>query len=111
MKQFLHFGAEVGESAKKILALGAQIDVFFNQNPKVSIPLAINMIILSALWAGIWSETKEADLRMQMEKLILNYDVDVKFKKEVDDLVIKSKTFSELVNYIRRNSEFITSRF
>ncbi|OGM24063.1 hypothetical protein A2715_02700 [Candidatus Woesebacteria bacterium RIFCSPHIGHO2_01_FULL_39_32] len=110
MKQFMHFGAEVGETAKKILALGNKVDSFFNQSPTASIPLEINMIILGGLWAGVWSETKEADLRRQMERLVLAYNTEGSFKKQVDDLITQSKSFSDLVNFIRRNNEFLTSK-
>jgi F-type H+/Na+-transporting ATPase subunit alpha len=111
MKQFVHFGAEVGDTAKNILSLGSKVDLFFNQGTNATVPISINIIILSSLWSGIWTDANETDLRRQMEKLVLAYNTDGSFKKQADDLIDKSKSFSDIVNYIRRNNEFVTSKF
>ncbi|OGM10672.1 hypothetical protein A2159_02440 [Candidatus Woesebacteria bacterium RBG_13_34_9] len=110
MKQFLHFGAEVGDTARRTLALGAKIDVFFNQSINASIPLNANIFILSALWSGVWNETDEIRLRQEMEQVVLVYQTDDTFKKQIDDLLNSAKTFSEVVNYLRRNTELITGK-
>ena len=109
MKQFLHFGAEVGENARKILALGEKLDVFFNQSSEMIIPVTINVVILAALWAGIWNETRKEDLKREMESIILTYQTNTNYKKQFDDLIFSSKLFADLVNYLRRNSEVVTS--
>src|SRR3990172_9446303 len=110
MKQFLHFGAEVGENARKILALGERLDIFFNQGAGKTIPITANVILLTALWAGIWNDTRKEDLKREMESIVLGYQTDSNYKKQIDDLVASSKIFPDLVNYIRRSPEIIMDK-
>jgi len=109
MKQFLHFGAEVGETARNILNLGGKIDIFFNQPQERIISINANIIILSGLWAGIWNETENQDLGREIESILLSYNTNQNFKKEVDQLILSSNSFSDIVNSIRRNNELIVS--
>ncbi|KKQ42730.1 MAG: ATP synthase subunit alpha [Microgenomates group bacterium GW2011_GWC1_37_8] len=110
MKQFLHFGAEVGETAKNVLALGSRIDAFFNQGTEKTVPVAVNLLVLAGLWAGVWNETKIEDMHLQMERVSLGYSTDPTFKKQVDDFLASLNAFSEVVSVLRRNSELITSK-
>ena len=110
MKQFMHFGAEVGETAKNILSLGSRIDLFFNQSGAKTIEINSSILIMAGLWAGIWSETKLEDLKGEIEQITLSYATDDNFKKSVDALIEKSKTFSEIITTLRRDSQIIVSR-
>lgn len=107
MKQFMHFGAEVGDTAKNILNLGARVDTFFNQSGYKSVGININILVIAGLWAGLWSETKVDEFKMQMEQLVLLYETDEKYKKEVDTFIQSSKVFSDLVTSIRRDNKLI----
>ncbi len=110
MKQFLHFGAEVGETAKKILSLGEKLDVFFNQSGITIIPININVMILAGLWSGLWNETKTEDLKRSLEQVILSYSTDDVYKKQIDEKISVTKSFSELVNFLRRESDILKSK-
>lgn len=110
MKQFLHFGAEVGETAKRILALGQRIDIFFNQEPQETTPVNISVLILGGFWAGIWNETKLEELDMQIEKVTLAYTTDTNYQNQVNQLISSLNSFSELVNKLRASPEIITSK-
>jgi F-type H+-transporting ATPase subunit alpha len=110
MKQFLHFGAEIGKNARDTLALGERVDSFFNQGATSVMPLNVNVVILAGLWAGIWSETKIDQLKKEFEQLILNYSTNDTFKKELDQLILANNSFSNLVTVFRRQSEILTSR-
>lgn len=109
MKQFLHFGAEVGGTTKNVLLLGSLVDTFFNQEDE-NIPIQINLLVVASLWAGIWTETKIPDFKRQMEQLLLSYNTIDTFKNEIDKLILETPNFSDLVNKIRTNPELITSR-
>ncbi|MCL4387178.1 hypothetical protein M1307_02140 [Patescibacteria group bacterium] len=109
MKQFMHFGAEVGDTAKNILSLGARVDVFFNQTGTKTVDINANILIMAGLWSGMWSETKIDDLKMEMEQVTLMYNTDENFKKATNDLINKSKTFSEIVTSVRRDNQLIAS--
>lgn len=110
MKQFMHFGAEVGDTAKNILNLGARVDVFFNQPGSKTVGININTLIMAGLWASIWSETKIDDFKREMEQLVLLYATDAAYKKEVDKLIETFGTFSEIVTSIRRDNQLIVSK-
>jgi F-type H+-transporting ATPase subunit alpha len=110
MKQFLHFGAEVGETARNVLSLGQKLDIFFNQGPDTIIPKNINLLILGGIWSGHWNEIKLEELNSQIEKIILLYQTNANYKKQVDELIGQTNTFSDLVNYLRRNEAIISAQ-
>ncbi len=110
MKQFMHFGAEVGDTAKSVLNLGSRVDVFFNQSGTKTVAININILIMAGLWAGMWSEGKIEDLKMEIEQLVLLYETDEKYKKEVDTFIESSKSFSEIVTNMRRDNHLLISR-
>jgi F-type H+/Na+-transporting ATPase subunit alpha len=110
MKQFMHFGAEVGDTAKNILNLGARVDAFFNQPGTDIVSININTLIIAGLWAGIWSEVKIDQFKMEMEQLTLLYSTDDAYKKEVDTFIESSKIFSDIVTGLRRDNNMIVSK-
>lgn len=110
MKQFMHFGAEVGGSTKNILDLGGKIDEFFNQTGTKTVALNMNILIIAGFWAGIWNEVKKDQLGVEIEQLILLYNTDNDYKKEIDSLIDSSKDFSALVTSLRRDGKLIVSK-
>ena len=59
LQNLSHFGAELTEDVKKALKLGEMIYVFFNQHFEETIPIIVQLIILSMLFQHI-IEDKEA---------------------------------------------------
>lgn len=110
MKQFMHFGAEVGDTAKSILNLGARVDDFFNRSVNKATAINVNILIAAGLWAGIWSESKKEKYKVEMEQIVLLYETDDNYKKEVDHLMETSETFTGLVTTLRRDSRIIVSK-
>ncbi|MFC1600603.1 hypothetical protein ACFL25_00895, partial [Patescibacteria group bacterium] len=110
MKQFMHFGAEIGGNTKNILDLGSRVDAFFNQSGTRTVAININILILAGLWAGIWNESKIDEFKREMEQLTLLYDTDSNYQKQVDELIKSSRTFSDLVTVLRRDNKIITSK-
>lgn len=107
MKQFLHFGAEVGKTVRNILNLGERIDIFFDQKEFVSIPININIFILSVIWSGTWNESKLEEVGRQIDFIINLYNKDRDFEKKVNDLIGTHLNFSDLINSIRRDQGLI----
>ena len=107
MKQFVHFGAEAGETVRGIIELGKKVDLFFDQPSNVLIPISANLLILGAIWSGIWNEIPAKDLKAKFEKIILNYETNASYKQKVDATIAKLSYFSELINEVRKNSELI----
>ncbi len=110
MSQFVHFGAEVGETVKKTLDMGRKIDAFFDQSPDKLISLNANIVILAGLWAGLWVEIVVNDFEKEIEQLAMNYQTNENFRNEIDKLINSKKAFSNLVNTIRQNSEILGVR-
>lgn len=110
MKQFLHFGAEVGQSARNILALGTKVDVFFNQANFSNMDVNLSLLILSGLWAGIWEDKENTNLKRSFEQIMLCFNTDEQYKKQVTDLISKHQKFASLVTYLRREGEIIKSK-
>jgi F-type H+-transporting ATPase subunit alpha len=107
MQQFMHFGAEVGESVKRILDLGSKVDLLFSQVENTTIPVNANIVILAGLSAGVWNETGVNALKKEMEQVILNYQTNAGYKKQVDSIISTSKQFSDLVNAVRQNNQIV----
>ena len=59
LQNLSHFGAELTEDVKKALKLGEMIYVFFNQHFEETIPIVVQLIILSMLFQHL-IEDKEA---------------------------------------------------
>lgn len=111
MKQFVHFGAEAGETIKGALEMGKRIDIFFTQETVEIVPLNVNVLILAGIWAGVWNEVKIEDLKKNFEKAVMQYNVDANYKKTVDSLIDGEKEFLGLVNKLRNNDEVLTRKF
>ena len=108
MKQFMHFGAEMGDTVKKTLDLGRRIDLFINQPSSVLIPINANIIIIAGIWAGIWNETDIGQLKKEIEQISINYKTNEEYRKKIDGLLKSFSDFTELVNAVRRNNETIS---
>ncbi len=110
MKQFMHFGAEVGATTRNILNLGTRLDSFFEQSGSKAVNLNISIFILAGLWSGVWSEDKTDQFKTEVEQMVLTYSTNTDYKKEVDDFIEKHKTFSDMVTSLRRDSRLLVTR-
>lgn len=110
MKQYMHFGAEVSENVRKILALGERVIAFFNQSLEVIMPININCFLLAGLWAGIWKEIEIPQMKREMEQIVLSYDTDEVYKNQVDDLISSFSKFGDFVNSLRQNDDIVLTK-
>lgn len=101
LKQFMHFGAELGEKTKKDLALGERLTALLDQATNIAIPRNINVILLALLWAGFWSANTAQEVRKDYQKFFDTYQKDAKYKVKVDNLVNNMNKFSELVDFVK----------
>ena len=108
MKQFMRFGAEAGETVRGILELGKKLDIFFDQSSEEVIPPPINLCILASLFAGVFSEVEIDRLKSEMQKIIINYDVDSGFRESINDFLSRFNNFSDIVNSLRQDSSVIS---
>lgn len=110
MQQFMHFGAEAGENVKKILDRGEKLFILFSQPSITILPVNIVVLLIGGLWAGIWNEIKTAPIKSQFEQLILNYQTDPVYKKQVDEFIAAMLKFDDLVNTLRQKDEIIVGK-
>lgn len=107
MREFMHFGAEVGENVRKILDKGEKLSVLFDQ-PSVSIiPINLNILLIGALWAGVWNDVKKEVVAEAAQKLLGNYQANEAYRKNIDQLVESCDHFSDLVNALRQNEKIL----
>ncbi|MFV1916996.1 MAG: hypothetical protein ACC618_00700 [Patescibacteria group bacterium] len=107
LKQFMHFGAELGEETKRTLALGERIQTFLEQSPDITIPVNVNVVVFAALWGGFWSEASPSDLHSKIGQIVKAYGSDEKYKAKIDNLVRNMDKFEELVKFVKGNEEVV----
>ncbi|MCH7640756.1 hypothetical protein IID22_00960 [Patescibacteria group bacterium] len=103
LKQFMQFGAELTEKTKRDLVLGERLTAFFDQPQNLAIPLSVNVVVLSALWANFWSESDIPTLKSDIEKIITAYSKDKRYQAKIDNLVRNIQTFKELIDFVKQN--------
>lgn len=103
LRQFMQFGAELTEKTKKDLALGNRLEAFFDQSQDTAIPLAVNVVVLAALWGNFWSEKDIPTFKSDMEKIITAFNKDERFRTKINNLIRNIETFKELVEFVTQN--------
>lgn len=103
MKQFMHFGAEVGESSRSTLALGQRVDAFLNQGTEITLSVDLNMFILALVWSGVWNDVDIPTMNAQTLKIIELYSRDQEYKKKIAQIISSSNQFMDLITAIKRD--------
>jgi len=106
-RQFMHFGSELNEEVKKMLALGVRLDEFFNQRPEVRIEANMGAFLLGVLWGGFWVNDPPSKIKKDMMKMIASYQKDPKYKAEVESIVGSVGKLKELVDKIRLSDHLV----
>ncbi|OGM19488.1 hypothetical protein A2686_01845 [Candidatus Woesebacteria bacterium RIFCSPHIGHO2_01_FULL_38_10] len=107
MKEFMHFGAEAGETVQNVIELGRKLDIFFNQPLGKTIPVNANILLAGGLWSGVWRGGDDEDFKRKIEEVILNYETNKGYKTKVDELIKSCNKFTDLVNSLRMDSEVL----
>ncbi|MCL4353974.1 hypothetical protein M1349_00695 [Patescibacteria group bacterium] len=102
MQTFIHFGAELNDNIKKILATGDKVLFFFNQAANDIIPPSMQSYLFGLLWLGSWEDKSLEDVEKEMKKLIDQYEKSSGFKQKIDELVSKHSTFNDFLNSLRK---------
>lgn len=103
MKDFEHFGAELSEEVIQQLALGDRILDFFDQ-PREVVPINVSILVMSMLWTGTWRNQKPKDIKLKIGKMVDDYNSNGVFRKNIDDLISKTKTYKEFLNKLREGN-------
>jgi len=103
LRQFMHFGAELGEESKRILELSDRLITFFDQSSDVIIPLHADVMILTLLWAGFWSRYTPAEMKKEVNQVVATYIKDTRYKAMVDNFITQRNSFNELIEFVKRD--------
>jgi F-type H+-transporting ATPase subunit alpha len=103
LREFMQFGAELNEQIKQDLALGDRVQAFFFQPEIVPVPMNVNVLIMAGLWAGLWKGMSMDQMKQQMNSVNSRYTADKRIRAYIDQAVLTSKSFAELVNVLKQN--------
>lgn len=107
MQNVVHFGSELTANVLTILATGDKILQLFDQPTDMVVPPNAQAITLSLLWGDDFKKIEISKLIYYKNKIAQLYQTDVNYKKMIDDLVLSSNSFNQILDKIRQNLEKI----
>lgn len=110
MQSFIHFGAELNENIKNIIATGERILYFFGQTENSIFGRNVQTFLFCLLWLGLWNKKSVEDMEKDMLIVTAAYDSDSDTRKKIDDLVAKAKAFNEYLTILRVNANAILAK-
>lgn len=106
-KEFMHFGSEMGEDARRTILQGEKITSLLNQEPNVTIPTTLGAVLLGAIWAGVWREAEVTTVKTEADRIITEYGENTDFKKRIDTFFESKKSLTEFVSGIKEQGELL----
>lgn len=100
MQSFIHFGAELNENVKATLATGEMIINFFNQAINEVVPINLQIVAFSMLWANMWRRQDTAVIRTQLHQILQAYNSDKEIRTRIDKL-IENDSFNSLLGVLK----------
>ena len=100
MQSFIHFGAEVNETIKATLATGENIIRFFNQTPTEVLPINLQIVAFSMLWANLWEIKDTTAIKKQLHQILEAYSSDKKIRERIDKLT-EIDSFNKLLGVLK----------
>ena len=96
-RRFLHFGEELNESIKTILATGDNITRFFHQPPSSITHENIQIFLFAMLWSNFWKDEKFDEIKLDCDRWTLMYEENKAFRKNIDNIIASSSHLNELL--------------
>ncbi len=107
VKGFVQFGAELNEGTKSTIDVGERVEAIFNQDIDEVLPISLEILIFTLVWAGKWNTESIASLKVKQKKMINMYFTDSSYAGLVDSLVYNAKDLNQLLFTVSENSENI----
>lgn len=101
-RRFLHFGEELSESIKTILATGDNITRFFHQPPSSVTEENIQILLFAMLWANFWKDADFSVIKPDMDKWMKDYEENKAFRENIDKMIAESQHLNELLLKMRQ---------
>jgi F0F1-type ATP synthase alpha subunit len=105
-EELLHFGGEMGDEAKHILALGDKVRVMINQEGGL-VPKEVVAVVLAGLWGGLWTADDVAGFQAKFVKLVSDYLTDQNYQTLVNQMLSGATDFEGLVGLVKGKQEVV----
>lgn len=106
LRQFMHFGEELGREKKDFLAMGEKVENFFDQPGDLIMPTNLSMVCVAAIWAGKWKNSGKGEMANDVRVLSTTYETNENVRGQIDTAISESKTFDELVEKTKGSELF-----
>lgn len=103
MQNIIHFGSELTESVKIVIQTGRKILELFDQESNKVVPSNVQSIVLSIVWGDEFKNLEIPKLNYYRERISELYQKDVNYKKMVDEIVLSSNSFNEILAKTKAN--------
>jgi F-type H+/Na+-transporting ATPase subunit alpha len=107
MQNFSHFGAELTESSKATLVVHEKVINFLDQGPSTTMPINLQIILFSMLWCNILKNKNIAPIGTDVKKMIEAYRTKSNIKYAIDEVVVKTQTFNDMLRIMDEKGEQI----
>jgi len=104
MQNIVHFGSELTEAVRVILDTGNKVLQLFDQETHVVVPGNVQPIVLSLLWGEDSRKIDVSKLAEMRGKISELYIKNPDYRKMVDDVVLKSSSFNEILALVKDNA-------
>lgn len=93
LRDLMHFGAELTEEVKQVLALGDRLELLFYQHAHKTVPYHLSLFLVGALWKGWGKGTDYKDLNISLQNVLEKYNKDENMRKKISEYLEKSVNF------------------
>lgn len=100
-----HFGSDLSKESQEVVRLGDSIISFFEEDIDTQTPVSVQQLITSLLWNKLLIERDKKTIQQLRNCLVEKYFSDLKFKKEVDELIANAKSFQDLCKTTKKDSK------
>ena len=109
MQNFSHFGAELSESSKITLEVGEKVIKFLDQGPLTTMPINLQIFLFSLFWNNILRNKNIEPTGDEVNKMIETYRTNPAVQRMIDQLIMNTKTFNNMLGLIEKHGEELLS--
>ena len=109
MQNFSHFGAELSESSKITLEVGEKVIKFLDQGPLTTMPINLQILLFSLFWNNILRNKNIEPTGDEVNKMIETYRTNPAVQRMIDQLIMNTKTFNNMLGLIEKQGEELLS--
>lgn len=102
--EFSHFGSELSPESKQVLTKGEKMYKLFEQNINQSIPLEVQLFLISVIWNDLLPELKPSFIPVLKDKILNLFNTDKSLKADLQN-IFKLKNFVDYSNKIVEQKE------